>query len=213
MPTFASERRWLVLFVLCIAVFLVVVDNTIVNVALPTISRDLHASNSSLQWIVDGYSLPFAGLLLAGGALSDRWGRKRVMQYGALRVLGLLGAGGVLAQRDDALDRSRADGRQCGVHLPGHAVDADRRLRGPSRTGQGVRLLGRDDGHRDRARTDRRWRAHHALLLRVDLLGERAGRAHRRRRDRVGRAGVDESRTPSPGPGGTGARHDRRDRA
>jgi len=72
-PTFASERRWLVLFVLCIAVFLVVVDNTIVNVALPTISRDLHASNSSLQWIVDGYSLPFAGLLLAGGGSRTVW--------------------------------------------------------------------------------------------------------------------------------------------
>ena len=82
MPTFSSERRWLVLFVLCIAVFLVVVDNTIVNVALPTLSRDLHASNSSLQWIVDGYSLPFAGLLLAGGGLSDRLGRKFVMQCG-----------------------------------------------------------------------------------------------------------------------------------
>ena len=82
MPTFPRERRWVVLFVLCIAVFLVVVDNTIVNVALPTLSRDLHASNSSLQWIVDGYSLPFAGLLLAGGGLSDRWGRKFVMQSG-----------------------------------------------------------------------------------------------------------------------------------
>ena len=94
MPTFASERRWLVLFVLCIAVFLVVVDNTIVNVALPTISRDLHASNSSLQWIVDGYSLPFAGLLLAGGGLSDRWGRKRVMQMGlfAFSLFSLLAA-------------------------------------------------------------------------------------------------------------------------
>ncbi len=93
-PTFASERRWLVLFVLCIAVFLVVVDNTIVNVALPTISRDLHASNSSLQWIVDGYSLPFAGLLLAGGGLSDRWGRKRVMQMGlfAFSVFSVLAA-------------------------------------------------------------------------------------------------------------------------
>ncbi len=79
MPTFPRERRWLVLFVLCIAVFLVVVDNTIVNVALPTLSRNLHASNSSLQWIVDSYSLPFAGLLLAGGGLSDRLGRKRVM--------------------------------------------------------------------------------------------------------------------------------------
>ncbi len=93
-PTFASERRWLVLFVLCIAVFLVVVDNTIVNVALPTISRDLHASNSSLQWIVDGYSLPFAGLLLAGGGLSDRWGRKRVMQLAlfAFAVFSVLAA-------------------------------------------------------------------------------------------------------------------------
>lgn len=80
MPTIVGERRWLVLFVLCIAVFLVVVDNTIVNVALPTLSKDLHASNSSLQWIVDGYSLPFAGLLLAGGGLSDRLGRKRVLQ-------------------------------------------------------------------------------------------------------------------------------------
>ena len=80
MTAYSRERRWLVLFVLCIAVFLVVVDNTIVNVALPTLSRDLHASNSSLQWIVDGYSLPFAGLLLAGGGLSDRLGRKFVMQ-------------------------------------------------------------------------------------------------------------------------------------
>jgi len=93
-PTFASERRWLVLVVLCIAVFLVVVDNTIVNVALPTISRDLHASNSSLQWIVDGYSLPFAGLLLAGGGLSDRWGRRRVMQWAlfAFSVFSILAA-------------------------------------------------------------------------------------------------------------------------
>jgi EmrB/QacA subfamily drug resistance transporter len=63
-----------------LAAFLVVIDNTIVNVALPTFARNLHASNSSLQWIVDGYSLPFAGLLLAGAGLSDRVGRKRVMQ-------------------------------------------------------------------------------------------------------------------------------------
>lgn len=74
------ERRWQILIVLCLAAFLVVIDNTIVNVALPTLARNLHASNSSLQWIVDGYSLPFAGLLLAGAGLSDRLGRKRVMQ-------------------------------------------------------------------------------------------------------------------------------------
>ncbi len=76
------DRRWQILAVLSIAVFVVVVDNTVVNVGLPTLARDMRASNSALQWIVDGYSLPFAGLLLAGGGLSDRLGRRRVMQVG-----------------------------------------------------------------------------------------------------------------------------------
>ena len=52
-------NRWAILGVLCLSVFLVVVDNTIVNVALPSFQRDLNASTSALQWIVDGYSLPF----------------------------------------------------------------------------------------------------------------------------------------------------------
>jgi EmrB/QacA subfamily drug resistance transporter len=77
-----KNQRWWILAILSLSVFLVVVDNTIVNVALPTFSKHLHASNTSLQWIVDGYSLPFAGLLLAGGGLSDRLGRRRVMQFG-----------------------------------------------------------------------------------------------------------------------------------
>jgi DHA2 family multidrug resistance protein-like MFS transporter len=84
----SNDRRWQILCVLCLAAFLVTIDNTIVNVALPTLARQLHASNSSLQWIVDGYSLPFAGLLLAGAGVSDRWGRKRVMQ-GALVAFGV----------------------------------------------------------------------------------------------------------------------------
>ncbi len=84
MPTSTHERRWWILAILCLVVIIVVIDNTIVNVALPVLSRDLHASNSSLQWIVDAYSLPFAGLLLAGGGLSDRLGRKRVMQIALL---------------------------------------------------------------------------------------------------------------------------------
>jgi len=76
------DRRWLILPVLCLSVFLVVVDNTIVNVALPSLSRDLGASTNELQWIVDAYSLAFAGLLLAGGGIGDRFGRKGVMQLG-----------------------------------------------------------------------------------------------------------------------------------
>jgi EmrB/QacA subfamily drug resistance transporter len=69
---------------LCLAVLIVVIDNTIVNVALPTLSTRLNASNASLQWIVDSYSLPFAGLLLAGGEIADRVGRRRVMQVALL---------------------------------------------------------------------------------------------------------------------------------
>ncbi len=94
MPASTHDRRWWILAVLCLIVIIVVIDNTIVNVALPVISRSLHASNSSLQWVVDAYSLPFAGLLLAGGGLSDRLGRKRVMQMGlgAFGVFSLLAA-------------------------------------------------------------------------------------------------------------------------
>jgi len=78
----ASRRRWWVLAVLCLSVLLVVVDNTIVNVALPTISRRLSASTQDLQWVVDAYSLVFASLLLVGGNLGDRLGRHRVLQAG-----------------------------------------------------------------------------------------------------------------------------------
>src|SRR5579864_1594120 len=81
-------RRWAILAVLCVSVFLAVVDNTIVNVALPSISRQLHAATSDLQWIVDAYSLVFASLLLVGGSLGDRYGRKGALQIGLAAFAG-----------------------------------------------------------------------------------------------------------------------------
>lgn len=78
----AYERRWWVLVVLCISLFLVVMDNLIVNVALPTLQHELNASTTALQWIVDAYSLVFAGLLLVAGGLGDRFGRKGSLQMG-----------------------------------------------------------------------------------------------------------------------------------
>jgi EmrB/QacA subfamily drug resistance transporter len=77
-----ATRRWWVLAVLCLSVLLVSVDNTIVNVTLPTLGRELGASTSDLQWVVDGYTLAFAALLLLGGALGDRFGRRRLLEIG-----------------------------------------------------------------------------------------------------------------------------------
>ena len=85
-----APRRWSILAVLCASVFVVVLDGTIVNVALPTLARELGASTSELQWIVDAYILVFAGLLLAAGSLGDRFGRKGAMQIGLAAVRRLL---------------------------------------------------------------------------------------------------------------------------
>ena len=84
------ERRWKTLAVLCASLMLVIVGNTVLNVALPTMSRpdQLGASNTELQWIVDAYALVFAGLLFTAGALGDRFGRKGALQLG-LVVTGL----------------------------------------------------------------------------------------------------------------------------
>ena len=78
----AVPRRALVLPSLLLAAFVINLDITIVNVALPSLVRELHASNSQLQWVVDGYNLLFAALLLAAGSLSDRLGRKEFLVAG-----------------------------------------------------------------------------------------------------------------------------------
>jgi MFS transporter, DHA2 family, multidrug resistance protein len=103
----ADRRRWWILAVLCLSVLLVVIDNTIVNVALPTMSRDLAASTQSLQWIVDAYTLVFAGLLLVGGNLGDRLGRRRMLQAG-LALFAVTSVGAALARTTGELIAGRA---------------------------------------------------------------------------------------------------------
>lgn len=87
------DRRWAILGVLILALFGVTLDNTVLNIALPTLARDLSASASQLQWMVDAYVLVFAGLLLVAGAMSDRYGRRRALVVG----LALFGIGSALA--------------------------------------------------------------------------------------------------------------------
>lgn len=87
------RRRWWTLGVMALSLLVIGLDNTILNVALPTLVRDLGASASQLQWMVDAYILVFAGLLLTMGAIGDRFGRKRALSIGLLLFgLGSLGA-------------------------------------------------------------------------------------------------------------------------
>src|SRR5579862_4950013 len=81
-PCAPSARRW-TLAAAIIGSSLAFIDGTVVNVALPAIQRDLGAGASQLQWVVEAYALMLAALLLAGGALGDRYGRKRVFMLGA----------------------------------------------------------------------------------------------------------------------------------
>ncbi len=93
-------HRWAVLVVVCASALIVNVDNTILNVALPTLVRKLAATSSELQWIVDSYAMVFAGLLLVGGSLADRFGRKRFFLIG----LTVFAAGSVGAAFSGSVD-------------------------------------------------------------------------------------------------------------
>jgi len=87
------RRPWWILGVLCVSLLMIGLDNTILSVALPTLVRDLHASSSQLQWIVDSYTIVFAGLLLVAGSLGDRFGRKWALLVG----LAVFNVGSVLS--------------------------------------------------------------------------------------------------------------------
>src|ERR1022692_1380627 len=99
-------RRRRILLVLCLSLLVVVIDNTVLNTALPTLARVLHAGTSSLQWIVDGYTLCFAALLIPAGALGDRYGR-RLSLIGGLVVFALGSLAAALASNAGVLVADR----------------------------------------------------------------------------------------------------------
>lgn len=101
------QRRWISLGVLCLSLTIIVMDNTILNVAIPALLRDLDASNSEVQWIIDAYVLVFAGLLLTMGSLSDRFGRKGALQTGIV-LFGLGSTGAALSNSANQLILARA---------------------------------------------------------------------------------------------------------
>jgi EmrB/QacA subfamily drug resistance transporter len=98
----AMARRWWTLVAVALATFMTYLDNNVTNVAIPTIQRSLHLSIAGLEWVVSSYVLVFAGLLLVGGRLADRYGRRRLFFIGAAiftlssLAAGLAGSGGIL---------------------------------------------------------------------------------------------------------------------
>src|SRR6476646_12167412 len=104
MPSLSTPdpKRWLTLIAVVFAVFMTTLDNTVVNVALPSIQQDLHLGLSGLAWIVNGYVLSFAVLLVSGGRLADTFGRRRLFLSGlgvftvASLLAGLAPSAGVL---------------------------------------------------------------------------------------------------------------------
>jgi EmrB/QacA subfamily drug resistance transporter len=107
MPTTVRTHRGVALAVLCLAAFTINLDTTIVNIALPSLVRQLDATTAQLQWVVDAYTLTFAALVLAAGSLSDRYGRKGALLTG-LAVFGTATAVGGLVDSPGALIAVRA---------------------------------------------------------------------------------------------------------
>jgi EmrB/QacA subfamily drug resistance transporter len=103
----SDRRRWIALILLCAAQFVVVLDASIVNVALPSIGRSLHFSEQNLQWVVNAYVLVFGGFLLLGGRMADLLGRRRVFMAG-LVLFALASLAGGLATSEGFLIAARA---------------------------------------------------------------------------------------------------------
>src|SRR3982074_587608 len=93
--TARDRRRWIALIVVCLGQLMIVLDSTIVNVALPAIQRDLHFSQANLTWVVNAYLIAYGSLLLLAGRAGDLVGRKRVFLAGVAVFTGASGLDGV----------------------------------------------------------------------------------------------------------------------
>ena len=153
------QRRWWTLGVLSLSLVIIGLDNTILNIAIPTLQTELSASASELQWIVDSYILVFAGLLLTMGAIGDRFGRARTLFTG-LVLFGL--ASGYAAFTQSA-----------GELIVARALMGSRRARPSHRNLGGSRWIGH------RAGADRRRHPPGELLLGLGFPGQHPNRDHR----------------------------------
>src|SRR5919108_4890750 len=117
-PQEYREKRWIALALLCMAQFVVVLDASIVNVALPTIGESLSFSQDNLSWVINAYVLTFGGFLLLGGRLADVLGRRRVFIGGLLLVAGASLAAGFAANEGQLIGARAAQGLGAAIISP-----------------------------------------------------------------------------------------------
>ena len=126
-------RPWLTLLVLCLGTFAILLDTTIVNVALPSIRTGLHAPASSLEWIVAGYALAYGLALVPGGRAGDRFGHKPLFLIG-LTIFTLASVACGLAQHPDQIVIARVvQGFGAGVFYPAISATIQLSFTGPAR--------------------------------------------------------------------------------
>ena len=200
-----DDRRWVALYVLCVGMLMIVLDVTVVNVALPSIQDDLHFSTSSLAWVVNAYLIAFGGLLLLAGRFGDLIGRRRIFLAGVgLFTAASLACG--LAGSQSLLIAARfvqgIGGAMTSARDPRHDRDDVPRA---ARAGQGDRRVRVRRLRRRLRRPARRRRDHAVDRLALDLLREHPHR-HRNRRVRHAPARARRRHRPQ-----RGRRHARRD--
>src|SRR6266700_3957868 len=117
-----SSNPWVVLVIICLAQFMVVLVATIVNVALPHIQTSLGFTEASLQWVINAYTLVFAGFLLLGGRAGDLLGRKRLFLIGLVIFTGASLLNGISTTFAEGKERARALGVWAAIAIGGSAV-------------------------------------------------------------------------------------------
>ena len=197
---FSEERRkWWTLAAVSFGLFMIMLDNTVVNVALPAIQEDLGAGLSQLQWIVTGYALSFAALMLIGGKLADAYGRRLIFVVGiVVFTAASLWCG--LADSGEMLIAARVvQGAGAALMNPA-TLSIIAATFPPKRARDGDRDLGGRLGARARDRPARRRPAHRAPELALDLLRQRPGRRGRDRGELPADHGVEgrDAREPRP---------------
>ena len=194
--TLDSRTRWYALIVLCLGTLMIVLDSTIVNVALPSIRDDLGFSETSLAWVVNAYLLTFGGFLLLGGRLGDLYGHRRLFLGGiALFTVASLACG--LATSQETADRgARRAGPRRRRRLGRLALADDEPLHRAGRARQGDgRLRLRRLGRRLDRRAARR-RPHRRARLALDLPRQHPDRRRRRAALAAAAAGRRASEAP-----------------